>query len=394
MNMTSGFDKNRRLILGAGMVGGAGLVCGRALAFGPGLIEEAIDMTVPPAETMPMSGLFAGYEMPLESAPHERTFMQWPVSREVYDRRSLRKVQSRIVLIANTICQFEPVVMLAGEDHIDYARRLLDSQVDIWEIPTEDLWCRDSGPTFVKNAEGELAVAHIQFNGWGNKQVHEHDEWVAERVAARLGMPLLDTGLVGEGGGVEHDGAGTLLATASCWVNDNRNNGNEDEIGRLLLDALGGKKMLWTPGLKGQDITDFHIDALARFVEPGKVLMQLPALADQGDPFSRAAFETYEILKRQRDANGKELQIVVIPEPTITRSRNEDFLASYVNYYVCNGAVVCAEFGDARADKKAQNALAGLYPGREIVSLNIDALGEAGGGIHCATQQQPRAGKV
>lgn len=369
-------------------------MCAKASAVAPDLLDHVIEALLPPAETARVRGALTGYEMPLETAPHERTFMQWPVSREVYDRRSLRNVQSRIALIANTISRFEPVVMLAGEDYADDARKLLNHQVDIWDIPTEDLWCRDSGPTFVKNVEGELAVAHIQFNGWGNKQVHEHDGRIAERIAARLGVPLLETGLVGEGGGVEHDGAGTLLATASCWVNDNRNSGDAAEVGRLLLGALGGEKMLWVPGLMGKDITDYHIDALARFVGPGKVLIQLPGAVDQDDPFSRAAFAAYEILKHQRDAHGRKLEIVVIPEPTMVRSRNDDFLASYVNYYVCNGAVICAEFGDARADKTVQNALASLYPGRKIVSLNIDALGEAGGGIHCATQQQPYAGRV
>lgn len=392
--MSGGFDRNRRLVLGAGLACGAGMIGAKASAGIPGLLDQVIDALLPAAKSAQVPGALSGYEMPSESVPHERTFMQWPVSREVYDRQSLRKVQSRIALIANTISRFEPVVMLASEVHAKAARKLLNHQVDVWEIPTEDLWCRDSGPIFVKNAAGKLAVAHIQFNGWGNKQVHKLDGRIAERVASRLGLPLVATGLVGEGGGVEHDGAGTLLATASCWVNDNRNRGDQAEIGQLLLGALGGKKMLWTPGLKGADITDFHIDALARFVEPGKLLIQLPETADPDDPFSRAAFETYEILKRQSDAHGRKLEIVVIPEPTRTRSRNDDFLASYVNYYVCNRAVICAEFGDARTDRKAQDVLASLYPGRRIVSLNIDALGEAGGGIHCATQQQPRAGRV
>ena len=146
------------------------------------------------------------------------------------------------------------------------------------------------------------------------------------------------------------------------------------------------------PGLKGKDITDYHIDALARFVNPGKILIQLPARIDPADPFSRAAFEAYDILKRQTDAQGRKFEIITIPEPVNIRSRKADFLASYVNYYVCNGAVIAPEFGDDRIDQKAQDTLKQLYPQREIVMLNIDPLGEAGGGIHCATQQQPKRG--
>ena len=150
--------------------------------------------------------------------------------------------------------------------------------------------------------------------------------------------------------------------------------------------------MIWAPGIKGADITDYHIDALARFVSPGRVLIQLPEAPDPNDPWSVSAFETYAILKQMTDARGQKLEIIVVPEPVDIRSSNDEFVASYVNYYVCNGAVIGAEFGDRAADDKARSILAALYPGRKIISLNVDAIGENGGGIHCATQQQPKAG--
>jgi agmatine deiminase len=332
--------------------------------------------------------------MPLETAAHERTFMQWPVNLDIYDRRGLRAVQSSIAIIANAIADFEPVVMLAGADHHAQARALLGKNVELWDVPTDDLWCRDAGPTFVKNSRGALAIAHIKFNGWGNKQPHDHDARIAEAVAARLGVPILDSGLVGEGGGIEHDGAGTLMAHASCWVNPNRNAGSQDEIGQKLLAALGGKKMIWAPGISGADITDYHIDALARFVAPGNVLIQLPPAIDKSDPWSRAAFQTYDILQSQSGADGQPLQITKLAEPIAIRSRARDFVASYVNYYVCNGAVIAAQFGDKAADEKARAALQSLHPDRSVIMLNVDPIGAAGGGIHCATQQQPKTGRA
>lgn len=141
---------------------------------------------------------FSGYEMPMESERHARTLMQWPVSLDVYDKRSLARVQDAIARIANTISGYEPIAVMMAAEHQEAARKMLSEEVEIWDIPTDDLWCRDSGPTFVRNAAGELAVAHIQFNGWGNKQPHTNDALIAERVAERLGLPLLDTGLVGE----------------------------------------------------------------------------------------------------------------------------------------------------------------------------------------------------
>lgn len=332
------------------------------------------------------------FEMPLESEPHERTFMQWPTSLEVYDKASLKRVQASIALIANSIAQYEPVVMLADKGQHEAMRRQLSGDVALWDIATDDLWCRDSGPTFVKDDAGQLAIAHIRFNGWGNKQPHGHDALIAERLAERLSIPQIDSGLTGEQGGVEHDGAGTLLAHASCWANPNRNNLDQQEISARLLRALGGEKMIWAPGIAGKDITDFHIDALARFIAPGKVLIQLGDEIDPGDPWSIAGHETLEILQEATDARGNRLDIIRLPDPVDIRSRKSDFVASYVNFYVCNNAVIAAEFGDDHADGQAREMLQSLYPGRKIELLNIDPIGEAGGGIHCATQQQPVTG--
>lgn len=331
-----------------------------------------------------------GYHMPLEHAPHERTFMQWPVSVDVYDSDTLRRTQRAIARIANTISRFEPVVMLADAAFHAAASRLLDDGVTLWDVPTDDLWCRDSGPTFVLDAGGSLAVMDFHFNGWGDKQPHANDARVAGLVARRLGLPLIDSGLVGEQGGVEHDGAGLVLAHASSWVNPNRNRAGADVIGDRLLGALGGARMIWAPGVIGADITDYHIDSLARFVGPGKLLIQMPAALDPDDPWSRSAFETHGILQAATGSDGEPLDIVVLAEPVDIRSIEADFVSSYVNYYVCNGAVIAAQFGDDQADAAAATLLATLYPGREVVMIEVDALAESGGGIHCATQQQPR----
>lgn len=332
----------------------------------------------------------AHYEMPLESAPHQRTLMQWPVSLEVYGGRDLAAVQANIADIANAISEHEPVALMAAPGARGLDRTRLSGAVEIWDIPTDDLWCRDSGPTFVKNEAGDLAVSLIQFNGWGDKQPHANDARIARRVAERLGLPVIDSGVIGEQGGVEHDGAGTLLAHASCWVNDNRNPGlSADQIAERLCTALGAEKMIWAPGIIGADITDYHIDALARFTGPGQVLIQIDDEINPDDPWSIAADETLGILERATDAQGRPLTITRLPEPYDIRARADDFVSSYVNYYVCNGAVIAAQFGDRGADAEAHEILTSLYPGRQIVQLNIDALGASGGGIHCATQQQP-----
>jgi agmatine deiminase len=351
------------------------------------LLLNGVGMTSSAATS---SDPFNGFWMPEESDPHTRTFMQWPVNRQVHpDGVFLRMLQQSIADIANTISELEPVVMLMDPKYKKKARRLLGDQVDIWDIPTDDLWCRDSGPVFVRDPNGNLAVASLNFNGWGNKQTHRNDGKVAKRIAEHMNVPYLDSGVVGEAGGLEIDGHGTLIAHESSWVNLNRNSQSKAVIETALLKMHGAEKMIWAPGIAGADITDYHIDSLARFSEPGKVVIQMPSERRANDPWSHSAFETYDILERSKDAHGADLELIVIPEPYDTRITSEDFVASYVNYYVCNGAVITAEFGDKSADSKAVEILKELYPTREIITLNVDPIGETGGGIHCATQQQP-----
>ena len=322
--------------------------------------------------------------VPGEEEPHERTFMQWPVSRRVYGHDGfLEDVQATIARIANTISEFEPVVMLAARADHASARRLLGAGVALWDIPTEDLWARDSGPLLAV-AGDDLRIQSLNFNGWGGKQVHRRDGKIAARVAEYMDLELAASPLVGEPGGVDQDGHGLLIAHESSWVINNRNPGfTRQEITRGLNAAFGTDEVIWAPGLAGEDITDYHIDSLARFTGPGRILMNLPETPVPSDPFHATALETHDILR------GAGLEVEVIQEPEERRVKSEDFVASYVNCYVCNGAVIAAEFGDAHTDGIALDALARHYPGREVIMLNADALGEIGGGIHCATQQQP-----
>ena len=327
-----------------------------------------------------------GFFVPPEEAPHQRTFMQWPVNRRVHpDPVFLERTQKTIAAIANTIAEFEPVTMLAAAADHARARRWLSESVALWDVPTDDLWCRDAGPIFVVDGAGALAVRHIQFNGWGRKQSHKRDARIAGAVADRLGLPLLPSGLFGEAGGVEQDGHGLLMAHESSWVIDNRNPGlTRAEVEARLLAAYGAERMIWSEGVRGMDITDYHIDSLARFTGPGRVLINLPDDPDPQDPFHHAALDTHDTLV----AAG--LEIDVIPEPEERRVDDVDFVASYANYYACNGGIIAAEFGDDEADSLAVDALSRHYPDREIVTLNVDPLGEMGGGIHCATQQMPQ----
>jgi len=329
------------------------------------------------------------FRAPAEEAPHARTWLSWPSTSSIYGGGAyFEDVQATLGRLARAIAEHEPVTLCAGAEHHALARELCGPDVALADIPTDDMWIRDSGPVFLTGDRGGLAALDFSFNGWGAKQRHGRDGNLADAIAELRGCPLIDAGLVGEGGGIEYDGDGTLLLTDSCWVNDNRNPGlTRDEIGTRLKAGLGVEKVIWLPGVRGQDITDGHIDGAVRFIRPG--LLMTGSYPDDDTDFGTTLEESVAILRRESDARGRSFEIVDIPAAVDVRSTHPDFFRGYANFYVGNGAVYTPEFGDRAADRNASEQLQGLFPDRRIVSLNVDRIYENGGGIHCVTQQEP-----
>ncbi len=333
-----------------------------------------------------------GWYMPAEEHPHDGTWMCWPSSRDIWGTE-LPAVQADIAAIARAINEYEPVTMLVRPAAKRAARRAVGSQVQLETAPVDDLWARDTLPLFLIDDErpGKLAAGSVRFNGWGNKQRHGGDTQLSAIVAEILGIPRVRSGLTGEGGGLEVDGDGTVLAARSSWVNRNRNPGlSEQQIAKRLIKMLGAERMIWVDGLAGEDITDGHIDTLARFIDPSTLLLENTAPGDDS-VWHRTAVRTRRQLASQRTLDSKRYEVVTLQQPSQLPSSSDSFLASYVNFLVCNGAVIAPAFGDKRADDRAKATLAEVYPGRDVVQLRIDGVAGGGGGIHCATQHQPKA---
>lgn len=330
--------------------------------------------------------------MPDESEPHERTWMAFGASRAIWGKKLLPEVQNNLATIAKTIARYEPVFMLVRQEDYEIAAQKCGSSVNLIVSTLDDLWMRDTGPVFVKDSRGRLGGIDFNFNGWGQKQNHDNDTKIAEFVIQQSSVQSINTKLVLEGGGIEVDGKGTAIITESCVLNENRNPGMaKAECEEQLKTLLGLRKIIWLPGIRGKDITDGHTDFYARFARPGAVVAGYdpdPASFDHD-----VTQKHLEILRSERDAEGRKLEVTVIESPTSIRTKfkSDDFAAGYINFYVVNGAVIMPEFGDAIADGKAKSTLQDLFPNREIVQLNIDAIAAGGGGIHCITQQQPRA---
>lgn len=329
--------------------------------------------------------------MPDEAAPHQHTWMAFGPQTSIWGDL-VPEVQQDLARIARTIARYEPVTLLVRPAERALAARLCGPTVELLDAELDDLWIRDTGPTFVRNAQGQLGGLDLNFNGWGEKQRHQKDATVAGRVSAEAGAIALETSLVGEGGGIEVDGEGSAIITESCFLNANRNPGvTKADFEAELKPLLGLKKIIWLPGIEGMDITDGHTDFYARFARPGVVVA---ALEQDPEMFDYAVTRKHlKILQAATDAQGRSLEVVTLASPERVRpayAQDEDFAAGYINYYVVNGAVIAPEFGDRAADEACKTTLARLFPGREIVQLNIDAIAAGGGGIHCATQQQPR----
>jgi len=329
------------------------------------------------------------WHMPEEGDRHLRTWMAFGANERVWGRRLLADVQHDLARIALAIADYEPVTMLVRESDYARAKKLMGKRVDLMIAQLDDLWMRDIGPVFIVSQHGKKAV-DFNFNGWGEKQDYTYDRKVAALVAERAGVGIVPSMLTLEGGGIEVDGQGTAIITQSCVINANRNpRVSQAQCEQELKRLLGLKKIIWLPGIKGRDITDGHTDFYARFAKPGVVVA-----AYDPDPLSfdhAVTRQHLDILRRATDVNGRPLDVVELEAPTHIRYRGarDDFAAGYVNFYVCNGAVIMPEFGDARADSNAKRKLAKLFPNRDIVQLAIDALAAGGGGIHCTTMQEP-----
>jgi len=335
--------------------------------------------------------------MPEESDPHNRTWMSFIASYDIWEDRQVPEVQKNLAEIAKTIAKYEPVSLLVREQDYDLALGLLgglDSHnhaIELVIFNMNDLWMRDTGPAFVLNTNGSKAAVNFNFNGWGEDQSFALDAKVADFVAQKAAVETIKSTLILEGGCFELDGVGTAIMTESCILNDNRNPGKSKAVVETeLKELLGLEKIIWLKGIKGKDITDGHTDFYARFAKPGTVVVSRDI-----DPTSydyQITRDNIEILKAATDASNKPLELVTLDTPTQISELFgiKDFAAGYVGYYVCNEAVIMQKFGDLNADKAARDKLAQTFPKHEIEQISIDGIASGGGSIHCATQQEPQ----
>jgi agmatine deiminase len=330
-----------------------------------------------------------GYAMPAEWQPHVGTWIAWPHHAADWPGKfsAIPWVTGEIVRV---LSRRERVRILVQHARLESrARGLLSrvgadlSKVDFRRCPTDRGWTRDSGALFVRNGEGHRLATHWTFNGWAKYPNHRRDARVASFMAQAVGVPEHRVDLVLEGGAIDVDGEGLLLATEECLLSEvqARNPGlGRAGTEKALREHLGVRRVVWLGrGIAGDD-THGHVDDVARFFAPGKVL--LCREEDAGDV-------NYAPLEENRERlRGEKLEVVDLPLPAPVVFDGLRLPASYANFYVANGVVIVPTFNDPR-DRRALGILADCFPGREVVGIHCVDFVWGLGTLHCATQQEP-----
>jgi len=332
----------------------------------------------------------ASYRMPAEWEPHAATWLSWPHRLATWPGK-FAPIPRLYVRLVQALAAVEPVHVLAGGHPMAQARVMLAGipNVTLHDIPTDDVWIRDSGPTFLVGQPGSPpALIDWGYNAYGGKYPHyEHDDAIGRLIARKLGRVCYEPGMILEGGSIDVDGRGTLLTTEECLLNPNRNPRlSRAEIEQYLTDYLGVRKVLWLGGGIVGDDTDGHIDELARFVAPKTVVA-----AVEDNPHDENYASLQENLRRLRsftDADDAPLEVVPLPMPRPIVHNGQRLPASYGNFYLANGMAIVPQFDDP-ADAQAVEILGRVLKDRRIVPLPARDLVLGLGAFHCITQQEP-----
>ncbi len=342
--------------------------------------------------------------LPAEWAAQSAVMLVWPTP-EGPRRDSLHAVEEELCVLAAAVTRYQPLLVVAADSlhaaHISVLLRRTGEHTDrlhMVHAPSDDIWCRDYGPlTIIEPDSGEARLIDFRFNGWGGKYPAPHDDRLTTALQGTGvfgNSPCNHSSLVLEGGALETDGHGTLLATERSIVDDARNPGKDRlQIEEELRRQLGLRRFLWLQhGQLAGDDTDGHIDTLARFADPHTLVYQSCDDPDD-DHYAPLQAMTAE-LRSFHDIDGQPYRLLPLPLPPAMHSDDGRRLpAGYANFLIINGAVLAPVYG-VNTDSRALKQLANAFPGRRIEPVPCRELINDNGSLHCATMQFPRALRV
>jgi agmatine deiminase len=340
---------------------------------------------MPSAETLP------DVVVPAEWAPQKSVWTAWPAAADEWNG-DLAAPRADITALVRTLAERgnRVRVLVNGAEAEASARAAIADAADLVPARYGDIWLRDTGPIFAATGAGPVAL-RFATNSWGGKYDLPDDATVGDEIAHAAATPIRRFPFVLEGGAIDQDGEGTILTTRQTLLNPNRNGWSKPQAEAALAKAFGARRIVWIDEGLANDHTDGHIDNIARFVAPGRVVCQAPAGAD--DPNAETLDQIARTLQAATDAAGRKLEVVRIPGVGLYRNAlGEVSPASHMNFIIANGVVVVPVYGTPTQDA-ALAALADVFPGRRVVGVSsrgVLGCGSAGGGsFHCITQQEP-----
>lgn len=337
-----------------------------------------------------------GYFFPAEFAKHDATWLSWP-HKEASWPGKIKSIYPVYAQFIKLVAEGEYVNINVGTEAMKQQAMhyLMDASADLSRInffihPTNDAWCRDHGPAFLINAEGEQKKIIVDwgYNAWGGKYPpFDLDDNIPTLIANHYNIPVYYPGIVMEGGSVEFNGKGTVLTTSSCLLHENRNPTlTQKQIEEYLHNYYGVDNILWLEdGIVGDD-TDGHIDDLTRFVNESTVVTVVEL--DKKDENYFTLKENVKTLNKLRLENGKQLNIIELPMPTAIVYEDMRLPASYANFYISNKYVIVPTFRD-KNDDLALQILQSSFTDRKIVGLDSLDIIWGLGSFHCLSQQEP-----
>lgn len=338
----------------------------------------------------------SSWQMPPEWHPHAGCWLAWPCRDEIWGL-GVDAAKRAYAEVIDAISESEPVTLLVRPEQLEEAQKMVPSRnVTLVSMALDDSWARDTMPLFVGSQNGQQGAVNFRFNAWGEKftpyaQDAAMGQLVLDRLAQqRRGFTGINSQLILEGGSIHVDGEGTLLTTSECLLNPNRNpHLTQAQIETELCQQLGADKVLWLPnGVYGDVDTDGHVDNIATFTAPGRVLTM--SSESPSSPNYERYQANHDALAEMQDAKARSLTVVDIPEPEQTELNGEVLALSYINYYLANEAVVMPAFGQSDRDQEAQRIIQAEFTDREVVVIDAMPILAGGGGIHCITMQEPR----
>jgi agmatine deiminase len=331
-----------------------------------------------------------GFAMPPAWVRHDRCWMAWPCRPDLWGER-IAAAQQAYAEIARAIAGFEPVTMIARPELTAEASLHCGQGISVLPLEHDDSWTRDTLPSFVCDRQGQLAGVDWRFNGYGETAPgHAADARLAEAICERLKVPRFASPVVLEGGAVQVDGEGTCLVCARSLLDPKRNPGlGRERLEGVLADHLGVRKVIWLEHGLQDDPRGGHVSNLAGFVRPGVVLALVSR--DEGDANFAGLQDNLARLRGESDAQGRPLEVIEIQQPAARwHPDGRRLCASYVNFYLANGAVLVPMFDDP-LDDPAFDAISAALPDRQAIQIDASDLIYGGSGIHGATQPQPAA---